>query len=189
MVDSGGTLVTPPTHCSPTAPRKSPPISATALLSGGAAARITGSKLKELVITDSIQPHRGGAQRAQYPHAVDRLADRGSHRPHGFEESVSSLLIELVEGKGALAPCPPSLSLIMVGTLALCPSTNSLQRIQFSKITTVSVVASSLRAKRSNPFFLLRLYGLLRCARNDVQTHVYALAAQCARAVDESSAP
>ena len=52
------------------------------VLSGGAVARVTGSRLKELVITDSIQPTEAVQERAQYPRAADRTADRRSDRPH-----------------------------------------------------------------------------------------------------------
>ena len=52
------------------------------VLSGGAVARIAGSKLKELVITDSIQPTEAVKVAPQYPGAVDRPADRRSDRPH-----------------------------------------------------------------------------------------------------------
>ena len=60
------------------------------VLSGGAVARVNKSNLKELVITDSIQPTEAVKASAQYPRAVDRDADRRSHQPHrgrgiGFE--------------------------------------------------------------------------------------------------------
>ena len=53
------------------------------VLSGGAAARIAGSRLKELVITDSILPTEAVTKARQHPHALDCAADRGSHQPHG----------------------------------------------------------------------------------------------------------
>ena len=52
------------------------------VLSGGAAARIVGSRLKELVITDSILPTEAVQKGSEHPHPVDRPADRGSHLPH-----------------------------------------------------------------------------------------------------------
>jgi hypothetical protein len=51
------------------------------LLSGSVAARITGSRLKELVITDSIQPTEA-VQGREHSHTLDRPLDRGSDRPH-----------------------------------------------------------------------------------------------------------
>ena len=57
IVDSGGTLCNAAAGAARIrARRASPPISPTACLSGGAVARINKSALKELVITDSIQP-------------------------------------------------------------------------------------------------------------------------------------
>ena len=52
------------------------------VLSGGAVARVTGSKLKELVITDSIQPTEAvRAARNIRVLPIDTL-DRRSDRPH-----------------------------------------------------------------------------------------------------------
>ena len=42
------------------------------VLSGGAVARVGDSRLKELVITDSIQPTKAVTESQQYPRAVDR---------------------------------------------------------------------------------------------------------------------
>ena len=56
------------------------------VLSGGAVARIAGSKLKELVITDSIQPivqRRGGRQ---HPRHLDRRPDRRGDLAHRDRE-------------------------------------------------------------------------------------------------------
>jgi len=79
-VDSGGTLVN-----AAEALLKQGAVAVTAyithgVLSGGAVARVTASKLKELVITDSIQPSEAGARRAKHPRAVDCDADRRSDR-------------------------------------------------------------------------------------------------------------
>jgi 7-keto-8-aminopelargonate synthetase-like enzyme len=52
------------------------------VLSGGAVARITASKLKELVITDSIQPTEAVRVARNIRVLSDRPADRRSHRPH-----------------------------------------------------------------------------------------------------------
>ena len=52
------------------------------VLSGGAAARIIGSRLKELVITNSILPTEAVRRCQEYPHAIDCAADRRSDRPH-----------------------------------------------------------------------------------------------------------
>jgi ribose-phosphate pyrophosphokinase len=56
IVDSGGTLATPPRRCSRKGAKSVSAYITHGVLSGGAVARITASKLKELVITDSIQP-------------------------------------------------------------------------------------------------------------------------------------
>ena len=52
------------------------------VLSGGAVARVNNSNLKELVITDSIQPTEAVKSSAEYPRALDCDADRRSHQPH-----------------------------------------------------------------------------------------------------------
>ena len=52
------------------------------VLSGGAVARITASQLKELVITDSIQPTEAVQGRTQYPGALGLHADRRGDRTH-----------------------------------------------------------------------------------------------------------
>ena len=44
------------------------------VLSGGAVARIAASRLKELVITDSIQPTEAVHGATQHPDALDRHA-------------------------------------------------------------------------------------------------------------------
>jgi ribose-phosphate pyrophosphokinase len=56
MVDSGGTLVNAADALLANGAKEVSAYISHGVLSGGAAARITGSKLKELVITDSIQP-------------------------------------------------------------------------------------------------------------------------------------
>jgi len=56
MVDSGGTLVNAADALIANGAKEVSAYISHGVLSGGAAARITGSKLKELVITDSIQP-------------------------------------------------------------------------------------------------------------------------------------
>ena len=53
--------------------------------------RITNSRLKSLVITDSIQPTEAVQGRREHSRPLHRPADRRSHRPHRREESVSSL--------------------------------------------------------------------------------------------------
>jgi ribose-phosphate pyrophosphokinase len=91
IVDSGGTLVN-----AAEALLKAGAISVTAyithgVLSGGAVARVTGSKLKELVITDSIQPTnevRGARNIRVLPIAT--LIGEAIGRT-AAEESVSSL--------------------------------------------------------------------------------------------------
>ena len=82
IVDSGGTLVNAADALLANGAKDVYAYITHGVLSGGAAARITGSRLKELVITDSIQPTEAVRNARQHPHAVDRLADRRSHRPH-----------------------------------------------------------------------------------------------------------
>ena len=91
IVDSGGTLVNAADALLEQGAKEVYAYISHGVLSGGAVARIADSRLKELVITDSIQADRGGDGRAQYPHAADRAADRRGDPPHGVEESVSSL--------------------------------------------------------------------------------------------------
>ena len=70
------------------------------VLSGGAVARITASKLKELVITDSIQPTEAVRVGAQHPRAADRDADRRSDRPHrGGRVGVESVRLNKSAGR------------------------------------------------------------------------------------------
>ncbi len=82
IVDSGGTLVNAADALLANGAKDVYAYITHGVLSGGAVARITGSRLKELVITDSIPAHRGDAQGGQYPRAVDRIPDRRGHRPH-----------------------------------------------------------------------------------------------------------
>ena len=82
IVDSGGTLVNAADALLANGAKDVYAYITHGVLSGGAAARITGSRLKELVITNSILPTEAVQQGAEHPHAVDRAADRGSHRPH-----------------------------------------------------------------------------------------------------------
>jgi ribose-phosphate pyrophosphokinase len=91
IVDSGGTLVNAADALLANGARDVYAYISHGVLSGGAVARITGSKLKELVITDSIQPTEAvrGARNVRVisiagliGEAIDRTAS---------EESVSSL--------------------------------------------------------------------------------------------------
>ena len=52
------------------------------VLSGGAVARVSKSNLKELVITDSIQPTEAVERVHEHPRAADRHPDRRSDQPH-----------------------------------------------------------------------------------------------------------
>ena len=83
IVDSGGTLVNAADALLANGAKDVYAYITHGVLSGGAAARIASSKLKELVITDSIHADRSRGQGAQHPHALDRRADRRSDRPHG----------------------------------------------------------------------------------------------------------
>ena len=97
IVNSGGTLVNAADALLANGAKEVYAYITHGVLSGGAAARIAGSKLKELVITDSIQPTEAVARRHQHPHAVDRLADRRSDRPHrGGRVGVEPVRLNLV---------------------------------------------------------------------------------------------
>ena len=74
IVDSGGTLVNAADALLANGAKDVYAYITHGVLSGGAAARIAGSRLKELVITDSILPTEAVTQGAQHPHAVDRRA-------------------------------------------------------------------------------------------------------------------
>ena len=52
------------------------------VLSGGAVARIAASRLKELVITDTIAPTEAVRVAQQHSRHLDRAADRRGDRPH-----------------------------------------------------------------------------------------------------------
>ena len=78
------------------------------VLSGGAVARIAGSKLKELVITDSIQPSSSVEAAAQHPRHLHRRPDRRgdlAHRDRGIGVEPVRLTVKILA-----TPCrPPSL--------------------------------------------------------------------------------
>ena len=87
IVDSGGTLVNAADALLANGAKEVYAYITHGVLSGGAAARIAASRLKELVITDSILPTEAVSKAAEHPHAVDRPADRGSDRPHRCRKS------------------------------------------------------------------------------------------------------
>ena len=82
IVDSGGTLVNAADALLEKGATEVYAYITHGVLSGGAVARIAKSRLKELVITDSIQPTQGGRRVRQHPRAVDRDPDRRSDQPH-----------------------------------------------------------------------------------------------------------
>ena len=82
IVDSGGTLVNAAEALLEQGATDVSAYITHGVLSGGAVARITASKLKELVITDSIQPTEAVRVAAQHPRAVDRDPDRRGDRAH-----------------------------------------------------------------------------------------------------------
>ena len=91
IVDSGGTLVNAAEALLGQGARSVAAYITHGVLSGGAVARVTGSKLKELVITDSIQPTeavRGARNIRVLP--IDTLIGEAIGRT-AAEESVSSL--------------------------------------------------------------------------------------------------
>ncbi len=81
IVDSGGTLVNAADALLEKGASAVYGYITHGVLSGGAVARITKSQLKELVITDSIQPTKAICSVRQHPGAVDRDADRRSDQP------------------------------------------------------------------------------------------------------------
>ena len=82
IVDSGGTLCNAADALLENGATSVTAYITHGVLSGGAVARITGSKLQELVITDSIQPTQAVARRPQYPRRLDRRPDRRGDLPH-----------------------------------------------------------------------------------------------------------
>ncbi len=82
IVDSGGTLVNAADALLANGAKDVYAYITHGVLSGGAVTRITSSQLKELVITNSIQPTEAVIKARQHPHAFDRDADRGSDQPH-----------------------------------------------------------------------------------------------------------
>ena len=91
IVDSGGTLVNAADALLEQGATEVYAYISHGVLSGGAVARVTGSRLKELVITDSIQPTKAVQDAANIRVLPIAHPDRRSHRPHRSEESVSSL--------------------------------------------------------------------------------------------------
>src|SRR5467141_4120614 len=91
MVDSGGTLVNAAEALLVNGAKEVSAYISHGVLSGGAAARITGSKLKELVITDSIQPTEAVRNAPNIrPLSIASLIAEDIGRT-ASEESVSSL--------------------------------------------------------------------------------------------------
>src|ERR1039457_6485828 len=104
IVDSGGTLVNAADALLANGAKEVSAYITHGVLSGGAAARITGSRLKELVITDSIQPTEAvrNAPNIRTLSIASLIAEAIGRIPS--EESVSSLFDERSRvGKGALA--------------------------------------------------------------------------------------
>ena len=82
IVDSGGTLCNAAEALLENGASSVTAYITHGVLSGGAVARIAGSKLQELVITDSIQPTSGRRGRAQHPRRLDRRPYRRGRLPH-----------------------------------------------------------------------------------------------------------
>ena len=83
IVDSGGTLCNAADALLANGATSVTAYITHGVLSGGAVARIAGSKLKELVITDSIQPTSSVEAAAQHPRHLDRRPDRRGDLAHG----------------------------------------------------------------------------------------------------------
>ena len=82
IVDSGGTLVNAADALLANGAKDVYAYITHGVLSGGAAARITASRLKELVITDSILPTEAVRNAPNIRTLSIAPADRRSHRPH-----------------------------------------------------------------------------------------------------------
>ena len=82
IVDSGGTLVNAADALLAHGAKDVYAYISHGVLSGGAAARIAGSRLKELVITDSILPTEAVTKAANIRTLSIAPPDRGSHQPH-----------------------------------------------------------------------------------------------------------
>ena len=81
IVDSGGTLVNAADALLEKGATEVYGYITHGVLSGGAVARVGKSNLKELVITDSIQPTQAVTEFQKYSRAPDCDADRRSHQP------------------------------------------------------------------------------------------------------------
>ena len=81
IVDSGGTLVNAADALLEKGANEVYAYITHGVLSGGAIPRVENSHLKELVITNSIQPTKA-INDQKHPRAVDRQPDRRSHQPH-----------------------------------------------------------------------------------------------------------
>ena len=84
IVDSGGTLVNAADALLANGAKEVYAYITHGVLSGGAVTRITSSRAEGTRHHRLDPADRSGQQGAQHPHAVDRLPDRGSDRPHGF---------------------------------------------------------------------------------------------------------
>ncbi len=82
IVDSGGTLCNAAEALLSKGAQSVTAYITHGVLSGGAVARVTSSKLKELVITNSIEP-TAPSRLQQHPCNLDCPADRRSNQPHG----------------------------------------------------------------------------------------------------------
>ncbi len=83
IVDSGGTLCNAADALMREGAKDVRAYITHGVLSGGAVARIAASHLKELVLTDTIEPTEVGAHVEQYPRRFDRAFDRRSDCAHG----------------------------------------------------------------------------------------------------------
>jgi predicted phosphoribosyltransferase len=82
IVDSGGTLCNAAEALLNNGAKSVTAYITHGVLSGGAVARVSSSKLKELVITDSIQPTQDIHSAPQHPGDFDGRADGRGDQPH-----------------------------------------------------------------------------------------------------------
>jgi ribose-phosphate pyrophosphokinase len=84
IIDSGGTLINAADALLERGAAEVYAYITHGVLSGGAAARVAKSNLKELVITDSILPTKAVTDAGNIRSVVDRDADRRGHQPHRY---------------------------------------------------------------------------------------------------------
>ena len=108
IVDSGGTLCNAADELLEQGATSVAAYITHGVLSGGAVARITSSKLKELVTTDTIEATGAVLSAREHPHRLDRNAARRSGEAHGAGEvGVEPVRLRLKPPAGGSGQLPP----------------------------------------------------------------------------------